>query len=75
MIFKIPWGAQRNAQQAHWAELLFPPHPAITLCNSLICGVFAYNSHNLYFSSSGLRVPHEMFLPSAMLLKPQSGDL
>lgn len=39
MIFKIPWGAQFNVQQARWAELLFPP-PPITLCKSLLCGTF-----------------------------------
>lgn len=27
----------------------FPPRPVITLGNSFICGIFTYNSHNLYF--------------------------
>lgn len=77
LIFKILWAAQFNVQQARWAELLFlpPARPVVTLCNSLICGIFTYNFHNLYFSSSGLQVPFKMLLPSVMLLKPQSGDL
>ena len=75
MIFKILGGAQFNVQQAHWAELLFPLHRMITLCNSLNCGIFTYNFHNLCFSSSGLQVPFKMVLPSIMSLKPQSGDL